>query len=481
MTKFIALSLACLLLTNCQSSYKNRTPQETSVEEASTRSSEEKFETTFQTLLNHETSEEISKNFSKYIQRQMGIFFIAQGYVNSFDIELEKLYTEKLQNPNQEFSSLRLENIQLKLNFIFEFYKTNLHEMTYIYQRVVETANSTPSKEQQAATYILSSLKSIFENAYKFTGDQMAIISIAQEFAEINAELKEVNPEVKTPTFLKNYLNKTDSELKVARIQSLKFQNNRKKRYIDSFLEKEWQTYLSSKLAEQDKQNRQPQSDELSPSAGPQGNITGNNFKQNYWAITFDDGPHPKYTQGMLDAMAIGNYKGTFFWLAQNITRYPDLVKKVGDLGFKRASHSYTHPNLAQSGPKKLDYEINQASLDFKKVIGQEPTFFRCPYGSCADNRAARQMIAARNMMHVKWNVDSLDWQDKNPESVFLRTKKQMLVLNRGVVLFHDIHPQSVAATKLLVEWIKKEKPEWKLLDMSAMFKEVTGKDFPSP
>ena len=56
-------------------------------------------------------------------------------------------------------------------------------------------------------------------------------------------------------------------------------------------------------------------------------------------------------------------------------------------------------------------------------------------------------------MIHVFWNVDSLDWKDKNPETILARVKKAMAAEKKGIILFHDIHPQSVEASKLVLKW----------------------------
>ena len=61
-------------------------------------------------------------------------------------------------------------------------------------------------------------------------------------------------------------------------------------------------------------------------------------------------------------------------------------------------------------------------------------------------------------MLHVHWNVDRLDWQDKNPQSIFERSKKQIDLRGKGIVLFHDVHPQSVEAVKLLLPYMKSKK-----------------------
>ncbi|MBL7669830.1 MAG: polysaccharide deacetylase family protein [Bdellovibrionaceae bacterium] len=208
--------------------------------------------------------------------------------------------------------------------------------------------------------------------------------------------------------------------------------------------------------------------------------MTGNRFDKGFWAITLDDGPHATHTAGMINTIQGAGMKATFFWLSQNLTKYPSLVSQAGMADFDRASHSFTHANLPKLGPVGLKHEIDDAVHAFTKEVGSPPTFFRCPYGACGGNNSQiRTMIANKNMMHVFWNVDSLDWQDQNPQTIFERTKKQIDILGRGIILLHDIHPQSVEAMKLIVPYLKKIKAQVKTL--SEMMLIETGKVYPSP
>ena len=44
-------------------------------------------------------------------------------------------------------------------------------------------------------------------------------------------------------------------------------------------------------------------------------------------ALTFDDGPHPYYTQQLLKGLKERNVKATFFITGQNVKAYPEIVK----------------------------------------------------------------------------------------------------------------------------------------------------------
>jgi len=455
-----------------------RTPQQAVSDYESEE--DQKNEKTFQNLMNYPTDVQRSKEFGRFLRKQMGNFYIAQGLVNQFDKELDKVYLAKKKDVDSEPDQTKLEEIKAKLHFTWEFYERNLHEMSYLYGRLLSEAGTPASPFQQASQFVLSSMQKFFDEGWK-QGDRMAVLSLAQEYAEVGRQYKEMKPAGKTPGFTSYYVKKAEDEkeLTAAHAQSLKFQESRKKRYIDRVLEKDWTDYLAKRKAEADAEaaaDRQPNTDNLAPNAGGTGHITGNRFNNGFWAITFDDGPHPTHTQGMIDAMNSGGFEGTFFWLTQNMKLYPSIVAKAGTEGFKRGSHSYSHANLPKLGPKDLSHEINDASDGFKQVVGQFPTLFRCPYGACGGNNSKiRQMIADRKMMHVFWNVDSLDWQDKNAASIFQRVKKQMEVNGRGIVLYHDIHPQSVKATKMMVDWMSTEKKAWKVLTMDRMIQEETA------
>ncbi len=131
-------------------------------------------------------------------------------------------------------------------------------------------------------------------------------------------------------------------------------------------------------------------------------------------------------------------------------------------MGCERASHSFSHTNLAKAGEKGLEHEIVDAIRVFETQVGKKPTMFRCPYGSCGAR--GRELISQNGMIHIFWNVDSLDWQDKNPESIKERVISQMKVQRRGVILFHDIHPQSLAASHMILDYIREHKTDLKLV-----------------
>ncbi len=218
---------------------------------------------------------------------------------------------------------------------------------------------------------------------------------------------------------------------------------------------------------------RAPQA--IGPDAGASGNISGENFPKGTWALTFDDGPS-RFTLQILANLQSHGLKASFFWLAQNVNspgaaKYIQAAKAAGmDLN----NHSYSHANLVNQGAAGLQREIVTSTAIETQAFGFAPKYFRCPYGSGLNTPRVRSMIAGQNMVHVFWNVDSLDWQDHNPASIAKRVRSQMELQGRGIILFHDIHPQSVTASNMIMDDLASSR--WRSRTIDQIVKELNGK-----
>jgi len=193
----------------------------------------------------------------------------------------------------------------------------------------------------------------------------------------------------------------------------------------------------------------------IRPDPGPAGNITGNAFPKSTWALTFDDGPNKNSTR-VLDNLAAHKMKATFFVLSQQIQ--PELflatAERERDDAHAVASHSYTHANVPKLGPTGRNKEIVEAAQEFEKLLGKKPLYYRLPYGSGMNVPSVREIISQAGMIHVFWNVDTLDWQDKDPDVIVQRALAQIKQQGHGVILFHDIHSQSVTASEKIMAYL---------------------------
>ena len=85
----------------------------------------------------------------------------------------------------------------------------------------------------------------------------------------------------------------------------------------------------------------------------------------------------------------------------------------------------------------------------------KKPGFFRPPYGIITP-KAVKAAYSDLGLVPVGWTIDTLDWSTKNPEELFQNTISMIKRRGKGIVLLHDIHPQSRTAAKRLVVWLSK-------------------------
>jgi len=479
----ILTAIALLFTFSCQSLWQKDEVRTTASYEY--EDDDQKNLRTFEKLMSNPNDGEKSRDFANYLDRQRSFFYVAQQLLFSFDEKLDVIYNKKQIGEQlttedvNEFTKVRFQNL-----IAWEFSERNLHEMLDLYYLALKHANTDGSPYQKSCKWIVANVKKWVDEAWK-KGDKSAIIVLAQNLNDVNVQFGTEKTGVKAPSF-EAYLKPSQAMLAEAYKRSKWLVAKRQKTHIDTFIENKFSEYLKERSQESEQEFlntnnsfRTPQAlDELYPSPDGKGHVTGNRFPAGKWAMTFDDGPAPTHTQGMVNNLKNNGVHGTFFWQTQNVIKYPAIPQMQSPL-FSRASHSYTHANLPKQSSSGLDKEINKAVTDFAKVVGEKPTMFRCPYGACGPNNGAiRQLIAKNNMLHIAWNVDTLDWQDKNPESIFQRSKKQIDSLGRGIVLFHDIHPQSVIASDKVIKYLKSK---YTIAPLNKLIEESRGKPYYTP
>jgi peptidoglycan/xylan/chitin deacetylase (PgdA/CDA1 family) len=178
-------------------------------------------------------------------------------------------------------------------------------------------------------------------------------------------------------------------------------------------------------------------------------NKTGSDFGKNKWVLTFDDGPHKEQTKKIAGILESNGLKGEFFWLSKLVKTLPSIAKDIYDKGHGINSHSIDHSNLPKLSTSQVTNQVSgsrdviEKQLHDKGASSYTMKNFRCPYGACWAPKSAKvqQAIKDAGLTHIYWTVDTLDWQDKNTQSVLNRIIKQMKASGRGIILFHDIHP----------------------------------------
>lgn len=168
-------------------------------------------------------------------------------------------------------------------------------------------------------------------------------------------------------------------------------------------------------------------------------------------ALTFDDGPDPAATPGVLDALAARGIRATFFMVGSMVARAPGLAAEVAAAGHEVGVHGFEHRYLPLRGPAATWSDLTRATELITDVTGSRPAFFRPPYGvlSGPSLLALRQL----GLTPVLWNAWGREWDAGATRDSVLQNL--LRGLDRGVtVLLHDSQsvspPGSAAALAAL-------------------------------
>ena len=163
--------------------------------------------------------------------------------------------------------------------------------------------------------------------------------------------------------------------------------------------------------------------------------ITKGPSNNNNIAITFDDGPHPKYTPAILDLLERKGVPGTFFNSGFNISRNKDLTKEVADRGHLLGNHSFSHGNALFTSRKILKDDILRTKELIEDITGKTNHYFRPPYGIIS--LSLIDICKNMNLSLVLWNLNTRDYQRKSYKKIVERIliKKTM---PGSILLFHE-------------------------------------------
>src|SRR5216110_2359169 len=177
-------------------------------------------------------------------------------------------------------------------------------------------------------------------------------------------------------------------------------------------------------------------------------------------AITFDDGPDPRWTPKILDILKTANAKAAFFLVGVNAEKYPGLVRRIVNEGHEIGNHTYYHPNLALAWPEHVRLELNATQLLIETITGRATTLFRPPYA--ADTQPSQmselmplQIAQDLSYLVVLENIDPQDWAKPGADIILQRIKQQRR--DGSIILLHDAggdRSQTVTALPRILDWL---------------------------
>ena len=158
-------------------------------------------------------------------------------------------------------------------------------------------------------------------------------------------------------------------------------------------------------------------------------------------ALTFDDGPDPRWTPEVLAVLRREDVPATFFMVGSQAARHPDLVRAVASAGSEIAAHTFTHSSMTSGARWQRQAQVHLTEAILLGITGHYPRFIRPPYSATADavtpadERALADAAGSRYVIALA-DYDSRDWA--RPGVARIVTNATPPAGRGGIVMFHD-------------------------------------------
>ena len=211
-------------------------------------------------------------------------------------------------------------------------------------------------------------------------------------------------------------------------------------------------------------------------------------------AISFDDGPDPKWTPRILDILKAKNAHATFMLIGEEAQQNIGLMQRIVREGNEIGNHTFTHPDISEVSPNRLKFEISLTNRLFASKLGVQPLYFRPPYDideepDTDDQAAPVVRIQDAGLTVVGNKIDTNDWDErvrKTPDEIAesvldqlnrMKTKPQF----RGsVILMHDgggDRSVTVEALPVMIDTLRTH--GYKVVQVSSLMGKTTAEVMP--
>ncbi|HEX8855558.1 MAG TPA: polysaccharide deacetylase family protein [Thermoleophilaceae bacterium] len=151
-------------------------------------------------------------------------------------------------------------------------------------------------------------------------------------------------------------------------------------------------------------------------------------------ALTFDDGPHPDGTPGVLELLRRAGATATFFLAGEQVELRPALAAEIVAAGHGVGLHCHRHRNMLRLTPAQIADDLRRGAATIEDATGHSPRLHRPPYGIYTALGLAAVRTRWRPLLWSRWGRD---WRARiSPHAI-----ARMVTRDIGpgdVLLLHD-------------------------------------------
>ncbi|MBO0871059.1 MAG: polysaccharide deacetylase family protein [Micromonosporaceae bacterium] len=171
-------------------------------------------------------------------------------------------------------------------------------------------------------------------------------------------------------------------------------------------------------------------------------------------ALTFDDGPEPRWTTEVLDVLDQTGTPATFFVLGSKIRGYEQTLTRMVRQGCAVEVHGWEHIRMTEQTDRERLRDMHRTADLIREVTGHAPTCLRPPEGRVS--AAILDEIRLVGLTPVFWSLHANDWT--RPGTAAIEQAIVHGLTGGSVVLLHDgggDRSQTVAALPTIINAIR--------------------------
>ncbi|MDZ5447098.1 polysaccharide deacetylase family protein [Micromonospora sp. 4G57] len=153
-------------------------------------------------------------------------------------------------------------------------------------------------------------------------------------------------------------------------------------------------------------------------------------------ALTFDDGPDPRYTSQVLTILREHHVTATFCVVGENAQKHPDLVQAIVADGHTLCNHSWNHDvTLGRRSPDAIRADLLRTNDAIRAAVPHATVaYYRQPGGAWTTSLVS--LAQELGMIPLHWSADPSDWRAPGAERIAATVMAS--VQAGSILLLHD-------------------------------------------
>ncbi|MGB2569809.1 polysaccharide deacetylase family protein [Micromonospora citrea] len=156
-------------------------------------------------------------------------------------------------------------------------------------------------------------------------------------------------------------------------------------------------------------------------------------------ALTFDDGPGPRWTPMVLDTLDRYDVPATFFLVGERVRRHAGLIRDRLDR-HEVGNHSWRHRDLARMDAREAYDDLRRSHDTIAAIVGRPPRLVRPPYGHLGGG--VLHAAVRLGYLLVLWSLKMVEGE--YPDDPAGHARRIVADVTPGTILLaHDVGPDN--------------------------------------